>query len=120
MINAATAAKIYSALIDSLKLEIPAHINRELYQPGQNGEEFQTGTAAFCRAYGINRTSLVRALSGNNERELSVGLYQRIAVALGYLAPQENDTELERLSLRVALRMDGNAIKDSIITINNL
>lgn len=115
MLNLATAERIYKDLIINLRGEIEAHVNPELYQPGQNGEQYQTGTAAFCRAYGISRTNLVSCLTG--KRTLSVGLYQRIAVALGTLAPSSYSPEatLQNLSLVTFLLIDSNGIKDSIL-----
>jgi hypothetical protein len=114
---ASTADKIYKGTIDALTLFISEHINEATYAKDKQGH-WITGQSAFCRTYGIDRSNLVKCLGGH--REMSVGLYQRIAVALGKLdaAQATDEAVLLNLPLRVWLMMNHDALKNSIMVVN--
>jgi hypothetical protein len=114
---ASTADKIYNGTIAALALFISEHVNEATYAKDKQGF-WITGQSAFCRTYGIDRSNLVKCLGGH--REMSVGLYQRIAVALGKLdaAQATDEAVLLNLPLRVWLMMNHDAIKNSLMVIN--
>lgn len=127
MLTRSQAERIYKDLIINLRGEIEAHVNPAKYQllrgieakpEGNSTLDYQAGVAAFCRAYGISRPNLVSCLT--EQRTLSVGLFQRIAIALGQLAAdkQNDDAVLQNLSLVTFLMIDGNAIKDAILLLS--
>lgn len=72
--------------------------------------------AAFCKAHGISRPNLVACFSETNPSEISVGLYQRVCVALGLM--KEANSSLTNLTLKQYLSIDNKAIYDSMISIS--
>jgi hypothetical protein len=80
-------------------------------------ETSEGSLAAFCRKYDIDRPNLSRIFSENNSSEMSVGMYQRICVALGIIpesAVCNYHVQITNLSLKHYLLIDNNAIRDSI------
>lgn len=99
--TASTAEKIYNGCIGALL----GYIN-------DNG-----GISAFARANDIDRSNLSKCLNFN--RQMSLGLYQRIAVAVGKLA-LENVTDepmLMNVPLKTWLMINHDAVKNSVIEI---
>jgi hypothetical protein len=114
--TASTAEKIYNGCIGALSVYINNHINEELYTKDASGA-YITGISAFARAYNIDRSNLSKCLNFN--RQMSLGLYQRIAVAAGKLAI-ENVTEepmLMNVPLKTWLMINHDAVKNSVVEI---
>jgi hypothetical protein len=108
-----TADKIYTNTIEELRGFIDSHKNEA---HGMTGDTSQI--SAFCRAYSIDRSNLTKCING--QREMSVGLYQRVAVALGILSADQacNEQMLLNVPLRMYLMMNHDAIKNSIMMLN--
>lgn len=127
MLTTQQAEQIVTALLEPLSGAVRAHINPETYQRWPEGHaqagEYITGMSAFCRAYGIDRTNLTKCLPtldrSTPTRRISVGLFQRIAVALGHMRPENlyMDAELQNLSLVSMLKIDGFAVRDAVMII---
>jgi len=105
----ATADKIYTNTIQELRGFIEGHVYDADKEPS---------VAGFCKAYGIDRSNLVKCLQG--QREMSVGLYQRIAVALGLMGKEHacEDVFLFNVPLRMYLRINHDSVKNSIMMVN--
>ena len=76
---------------------------------------------AFCDACGFDRPNLVKVFSDNSDRELSVGLYIRIASALGVIKKQsidDSEAQLINLSLRNFIKVDAMSIWRTILTVS--
>lgn len=76
---------------------------------------------SFCDRCGFDRPNLVKVFSDNSDRELSVGLYIRIASALGVIKKNtvdDGDTQLFNLSLRNFLKVDAMSIWRTILSIS--
>jgi hypothetical protein len=110
MLTAAKATEIYEDTIRDLRAAIEAHVTPS----GKNS------TKAFCEAYDINRANLVRCLTGNNGRELSVGLFQKISQHLGILpaATIVDNEAFYNISLKAYILINNNAIYSAILTLN--
>jgi DNA-binding phage protein len=70
---------------------------------------------AFCDATGIDRPNLVRAFSKENNKDMSVGLYIRCAIALNLMEKDaigdyKEDAQLFNLTLRNFLKIDTVAV----------
>ena len=117
MLTPAQAELIYTQQISHLAREIDNHENPSYAKFPENhayAGDYITGIAPFARAYGIDRSNLNKILMGH--RELSVGLFQRIAVALGDMQPHQICTAaiLQNLSLKTFLMIDGHAINSAM------
>lgn len=80
-------------------------------------EQSEGSLAAFCRKHSIDRPNLSRVFSENNTSEMSVGMYQKICVALNIIpasAVCNYHVQITNLSLKHYLLIDNNAIRDSI------
>lgn len=92
----------YDETIEMLKMQIAAY-------EGPEGK----GMAGLCKEMKIDRSNLDRALSPNNERELSVWLFIRICQHLGHWPDSVAYTatpQHEKVSLRVLLSIPKEAI----------
>lgn len=77
----------------------------------------------FCAKHKINRPNLMAVFSENNSKEISVGLYQRVCIALEIIPDtcvSSEHSSLFNLSLKQYLLIDNNAIRDSINIISIL
>lgn len=103
--------RIYTELLRDLKPMIENHSG---------------SMSAFCKTYGIDRSNLVKIFSENQDRksqpDLSVGLFNRISVALGIMPASSAwpaDSQVYSLSLKTYLLIDHNSIKDSMLIVSN-
>jgi len=110
MLTAAKATEIYEDTIRDLRGAIESHVT----------PSGKASTKAFCEAYGINRANLVRCLTGNNGRELSVGLFQKISMHLGLINPATitDEEAFYNISLKSYILINNNAIFGALLTLN--
>lgn len=127
MIDQKTADRLYNNAIGNLQGAILAHkIPSRTRLTWENGKQVLTeaepSIKGFCETYGIDRANLQKAFSRNTEKDLGVGTYQRCCVALGLIPAScvlSSHPQIFNLSLRHFLMIDGGAIKDSILMLEN-
>lgn len=101
------ATAIYQTTIAALRRAIEQH---------PVGATRRPSVKAFCDQEGFNRSNLTEIFG--ERQEMSVGLFMRLAAALGKSPGREVPTGLDTLSLRTYLGVDSFSVQQAMYAVN--